>query len=207
MNIFVASLLLMSSLTGLPENPNAWEEKGNHKGTTVYVRDVPDSKVKEVKAVAVIPAPIDKVAATISDAEHYPEFMSYTEEVKILERLSPTEFIIYQRIAPPIVDQRDYIYHYVINRESDKKIILSWTPVTDKGPAPTKGVVRLSVNYGSWTLEAVSPNETRVTYWLYTNPGGSIPAWATNKANTTSLPDVMKCVKERTLDPTWKSKK
>ncbi len=207
MKILAVTYILTALLAALPENPNPWQDKGTTKGTAVYVRDVPDSKVREVKAVAVIPAPIERVAATIADAVHYPEFMSYTEEVQILETISPNEFIIYQRIAPPIVDERDYVYHFVIKKESPEKIILSWTPVNDRGPAPKKKVVRLTVNYGSWTLEAQGKNATKVTYWLYTNPGGSIPAWATNKANTTSLPDVLKSVRERTLNPNWKTKK
>ena len=45
---------------------------------------------------------------------------------------------------------------------------------------------------------------THLTYWLYTDPGGSIPNWIANKANTISLPDVMRAIAKRAEDPTWK---
>ena len=46
----------------------------------------------------------------------------------------------------------------------------------------------------------------RVEYYVHTDPGGFIPVWLANKANTVTLPDLMKAVRQRSLDPNWKPK-
>jgi len=65
------------------------------------------------------------------------------------------------------------------------------------------GVVRISTCEGYWSLERLSPASTRVIYWLYTDPGGSIPAWIANKANKTSVPDLMRAVPRALAQPEW----
>ena len=56
----------------------------------------------------------------------------------------------------------------------------------------------VGVNEGSWTLEALDGGRrTRATYYLYTDPGGSIPKWIANKANTMALPDLFEAIRKR----------
>jgi hypothetical protein len=40
--------------------------------------------------------------------------------------------------------------------------------------------------------------KTEATYYVYTDPGGSIPKWIANKANSTAVPDVFKAIRKTT---------
>ncbi len=62
----------------------------------------------------------------------------------------------------------------------------------------------MTVCDGTWTVERLGSQSTRLEYWLYTDPGGSIPTWIANKANNTSVPDLLDAVRKRAHDPQWK---
>ena len=60
------------------------------------------------------------------------------------------------------------------------------------------GVVRVKLDTGSWLLEPrEGGKKTFVTYYLHTDPGGSLPAWVADKANKSSMPDVMRAVRKQ----------
>ena len=60
------------------------------------------------------------------------------------------------------------------------------------------GVIRLKVNTGSWTMEPIDGGKrTLATYQLLTDPGGSIPTFIANKANTKALPELFARVRKR----------
>jgi hypothetical protein len=54
----------------------------------------------------------------------------------------------------------------------------------------------VEVNDGFWKLEPRDGGaKTFATYYLYTNPGGSLPKWVVNRANGSAVPDVFQCVR------------
>jgi hypothetical protein len=57
---------------------------------------------------------------------------------------------------------------------------------------------------GNWTIEKLTDTQTRITYYLYTDPGGSIPNWIANKANKQSVPDLLDAVRKRAANPAYK---
>ena len=77
----------------------------------------------------------------------------------------------------------------------------------DIGTAKPKpeDTVRVSVCEGTWALEPIGPHKTRATYYLYTDPGGAVPNWIANLANSRSVPDLMAAIRDRATDPTWKA--
>ena len=64
--------------------------------------------------------------------------------------------------------------------------------------------MRDTICEGSWTLEKMGPKKTRLRYWVHTHPGGSIPNWIVNKANSVSLPTLFSAIENRANDPSWK---
>jgi ribosome-associated toxin RatA of RatAB toxin-antitoxin module len=197
-------LLAVLSLLAATENPNPWQEVAEDDGITVWAREVPDSNIREVKAEAIVNAPAERVWAVLADTQAYPEFMPYVLETKILGKHETGHFE-YQRIDPPVVDMRDYAVRVVLEADpAAGKFKRSWSPANDKAPPLMDGVVRVQVNQGSWTIESVGSKQAHVEYYLYTDPGGAIPGWLANKANNTSVPTLMRAVRNRSIDPTWK---
>ena len=189
-----------------PDNPNPWDEVKNDDGIHVWARDVPGSNIREIKAETTVAVSAETVWAVVSDIEHYTEFMPYAIEARVVPGdAGPNARYEYQLIDPPVVDKRDYTLKVVSEvNPTDGKYRRYWTPANEKGPGLKDGVVRVKICEGYWQAERLTDRTARITYWLYTDPGGAIPAWMANKANTTSIPDLIRAVRNRSLNPKWR---
>lgn len=185
------------------KNPNPWEEVADENDVKVWTRDVPNSSILEIKAVTITRATPERIWAVLQDVAAYPQFMPYVQDTRIISTFAGGHYE-YQFIDPPIVDERDYTLRidYQVNANSGVRT-RTWRAQNDKGPKKREDAVRVEVNRGSWTLEPLPKGRTRVTYYLFTDPGGSIPNWIANMANTTSVPELLAAVSNRSVNPAW----
>ena len=172
----------------------------------VYTREHAGSDVREMKAVGLIDATPAEVWKAIRDYDGYTKNMPYTVEAKVLTR-SPgdKEILFYSRLETPLVSSRDYII--LLKDESDWKdgagfMKVSWVAAPKEADAQApekKDVVRVRVNDGYWLLEP-KENGTKTfgTYYVYTNPGGSIPSFIANSANDIAVPKVFDSIRKTT---------
>jgi hypothetical protein len=165
----------------------------------VYTRDRPGSEVKEVKAVGQVDAPPEKVFGVVTDYEHQVGNMPYIEDQAVFTR-SESEVVLWAIGNFPFVSKRDWVVRTKLEKNLPGGVWrASWEPtILANVPPPEDGVVRLKVNTGSWTLEPLDGGKrTMATYQLLTDPGGSIPKFIANKANTTALPELFARVRKR----------
>jgi hypothetical protein len=176
-----------------------WVQATKEDGITVYSRKREDSNVAEMKAVGIIDASPQEVWSAIRDYDNYKTTMPYTEESRILSSEQGGKVILfYSVVNAPLVDRRDYVIRLV--DESDwkdgKGYLLAKWKATDKGPPEKADLVRVKVNDGFWKLEPrENGTKTFATYYIYTDPGGSIPKWIVNRANSTAVPNVFKAIR------------
>lgn len=169
-------------------------------GFGVYTREKPDTPVKEVKAVGEIDAPPEAVFKYVTNYENQKGNMPYVVDQKVFSR-TENEVVFWTQADFPLVSARDWVLRSKLERNFDGgKFRASWDVVEVKdAPLPKDGVVRLKTNQGSWTLEPLDGGKrTRGTYYLFTDPGGSIPGFIANKANTQALPDLFEAVRKGT---------
>jgi uncharacterized membrane protein len=194
----IALTLLSLHLLGAapPESSSAgWQQVTVVDGVTVYARPHPDSDVKEVRAVAVLDAPPEAVWRVVRDYPNQPRTLPYVEAARVLaSEEGGKRILLYNVINAPLVDKRDCVVRITDESQWDEGrgyLLARWT-ASEGGPPPVKGIVRVRVNDGSWLLEPRDGGRrTQVTYSLYTDPGGSLPRWVVNRANRSSLPEVL----------------
>ena len=196
---FLPALPLLVLLAGAAEP--AWQQVARDDGITVMARTPEGGAVSEVKATALVDAPPQDVWRVIRDYANYSKTMPYTEESRVLASEQEGKItVFYCLVNAPLVDKRDFIIR--IRDESDWKdgkgfLKAAWTMTTDGAPAVREGVVRVKLNNGYWLVEPREEGKkTFVTYYLYTDPGGSLPKWIADKANKTSVPDVLRAVRK-----------
>ncbi len=199
--------LLLTTPVVATAGESPWElaaETDDH--VTVYNREVPGGKgIAEVKAELIINQPIEKVWKAATDHLRFVEYMPYIEVTKDVGKGPNGSIYVYYRIDPPLVSKREYTLKLWSEIDEAKGVwIRRWNLADDKGPPPNDDWVHLSVSKGYWRLEKLGSRSTLAVYWVYTDPGGSIPLWIANKANTSSLPDVMRAVRNRAADPKWR---
>lgn len=199
----LVSMLMVVAIAGTDARVSAWEEVKVSDGIRVRAREVTDTEVREIEADVMVPTTLERVAAILDDTEHYSEYMPYVQQARKMGALDDGHYE-YMLIDPPLVDAREYTVRVKIEGDAETGIIKRcWTAANDKGPPPRKDTVRLGVNYGCWTL-ARQGDQTRITYYIGADPGGSIPKWIAKRANTQSIPDLLSAVRNRAVNPQWK---
>lgn len=193
------ALSLLVVLTGTADP--AWQQVARDEGITVMARTPEGGAVSEVKATALVDAPPQEVWRVIRDYPSYTKTMPYTQESRVLASEQDGKVIVfYCLVNAPLVDKRDFIIR--IRDESDWKegkgfLKTAWSVTTEGAPAVREGVVRVKLNNGYWLLEPREEGKkTFVTYYLYTDPGGALPKWIADRANKTSVPDVLRAVRK-----------
>lgn len=194
--LFLTSLLMLAGA-------NDWSEAAKRDGIVVYARTPEGTNVKEMKAVGMIDAPPNVVWDTLRDFANYTRTMPYTQVSTVLKTENDGKVVhFYSVVNAPLVDRRDYVIRVV--DESDwkegKGFFKSTWQVSPEGTTlmpEKKDIVRVKLNNGSWVLEPrENGTKTHATYYLYTDPGGSIPKWVVNHANGTAVPDVFLAIRK-----------
>jgi uncharacterized membrane protein len=198
---FALPLLALHLLAAAPPESSSagWQQLTVVDGVTVLSRPHTGSEVAEVRAVALLDAPPEAVWRVVRDYENQPRTMPYVEVARVLaSEEGGKRILLYNVINAPLADRRDVVVRITDESQWDEGrgyLLARWT-VSEGGPPPVKGIVRVRVNDGSWLLEPRDGGRrTQVTYSLYTDPGGSLPRWVVNRANRSSLPEVLRSLR------------
>lgn len=206
------TLCALLALLSLPASAaDGWKVVKNEDGLIIYNRTKAGSDLKEVKAIGTIHAPPWVVKNVLDDVNNYKHFMPYTEESKLLKR-GDGYMISYQRLDAPIISNRDYTLRIQdkSRRLPDGTVVYkrAWSPANHLGPPEMSGVVRVKQNEGYWLLEEKDGGKhTKATYWLFTNPGGSLPTFVINAANGQAIPGLFSAIEKRSALPQYQKSK
>ena len=183
-----------------------WRKVGETGAVTIYSRVRSGSPLKEFKAIGTIEAPTNAVHNVISDAEAYPSFMPYTAECRVVKR-EGNALYTYQRISPKIVGDRDYtllIEERSWPTDAGMVYMKQWKPANHAGPPAKKGVLRVNLCDGGWLLEPETADKTRATYTIYTDTGGSLPAFVANAASSIGIRKIFTAVRRQVKNPKYR---
>lgn len=177
-----------------------WSAASSSGGLTIFNRVRKDSSLKEFKAIGVIEAEPIIVRRVLQDTPEFPRFMPYVTEARIISQKGDTR-IGYQRISVPLVGDRDYTMcvQWETRPLGDGGFSYrsQWQSANDLGPAEKPGVTRVKVNEGHWLLEPAGPRQTRATYCIFCDAGGSLPAMVLNSANKTAIPKLFEAIRKQ----------
>jgi hypothetical protein len=194
--------VLFALLLPLPVGAAEWEPVSDDSGITVSWRRVDGARVREIRAVGVVAQPVGRLLGVLRDVVHYPEFMPPTEAVELLAEAADSARI-HVTINPPWVSRRDYCVDVRWTRFPDGSVGSAWTQ-TDAGcPTPRRGVVRHLRTEGTWRLRDLDGRRTFIEYQAITDPGGSLPAWAINRATVKAMRTMFQALGTRAADPAY----
>lgn len=192
--------LLAVLATPDPAAGPGWREVARKGGVTVAARARKDARVPELRAVGLIDAPPHAVWRALRDYAAYPRVMPYTQEARVVRNEAQGRVLyVYSLVNAPLVSKRDYVVRTedVSDWRAGKGYLaLRWRAANDVVPE-RKDVVRVRLNDGYWRFEPRDAGRrTYATYYLFTDPGGAIPAWMVDKANHSTLPDVFRALEK-----------
>lgn len=154
--------------------------------------EIKDNPVKKGVAIGIVDGAPAKVLATCSDFEHFPDFMPYIAKINVDERGDHTATVSYWLEFPLGIGNRNYqlkLNDGTKTLDGEKVYFSEWT-YTGKG--------NIKDTSGSWEIAPWGDGtKSFVRYTVVTDPGGSLPTWAKNKAASVALPKVVKRVQDR----------
>jgi len=178
-------LIAMSVAVVATQVDAGWTGAGIKDGVTLAFRDDPQLNARQVRAVAELPHPADRIVAVVCDFTQTLD--PDTREARVLSGEIGGRYEIYLRYATRyvVVSARDVVID--VRREANG---CAWSEVADRLP-PQNGAVRMPLLRGSWTVEAIDPSRSRVTYQIAVRPGGSIPGWMVRRGAVSALPEII----------------
>jgi hypothetical protein len=178
-----------------------WVQLSKNDSLAVFARSHQGCPIKELRAVGAIDAPNWVVKNVIDGVEDYPSFMPYTTTTRIIER-KVNQVVSYLRLDPPLVGARDVTVS--VSSQAQKhddgttSYYLHWEPVNSKGPSPNPGVIRITLDQGSWNLDpADGGKKTIATYTILTDGGGGLPSFVINFANRQGVENLFSAIRKQ----------
>jgi hypothetical protein len=155
---------------------DGWKECGHKDGVIIEKRAVPGSRFVENRArghIAMAPAAVlDHIWNGVP--HEYPP----TVTKRILVSQAPQEMVIYDQIHTPVVSDRDLTTRLHKVADPQKGIFeIRFESASDVGPPPDSHYVRLTKVHGAWHIESDGGGGSNVSYQVYSEPGGSVPAF------------------------------
>jgi hypothetical protein len=165
----------------LAQNTDGWVFKNEKEGVKVYYRKTSD--IYELKLVTSLKASLSGLVTLLSEVDNYPKWGYKVMESRSLKKISDWESYYYSKLDFPWpLDDRDIVVHSKMVQDP-VTLRVTATSVSDHNYLPEqKGVVRMQNTHTSWTLVPGPGGWTYVEYYIYSDPGGSLPDWMINMA-------------------------
>ncbi len=178
---------------------NTWKQEHSSDNMVVYSRAAANSVLREVIAESAIEAPPWQVLSALLDYPAYPAFMPYVVKNEI-EKTHENKTWLFQQLGLPWPISDRY-YTLVMSHRDDPQYEdsyeIRWDLSDEKLAQQGKGM-QMTLNRGGWRLVSANAGQsTKILYYLNADPGGALPNWVNNLANTVAVPRVIEAVRER----------
>ena len=170
---------------------NSWKLIKTKSGIQVFARKVSGSDYKEFRGITTLNTPLKNVLHLLDNPLKCAKWLYRCIEEKIIQQVNNSEsyrYTIYS--APPLISKkRDAIVHRIQLRcPKNKSLMIQFVGNPDHPYSPKeKGLVRVTKVKGSWVLTRLKENTVKVTYTLYSEPGGSIGPKFSNFGNKKAI--------------------
>jgi hypothetical protein len=157
------------------------------RGVAVYQNE--NANMIWIGAVGVIPAAPDKVYDALLDYDRQVGRIGRVSEIKVLQRESDGLYV-YQRLNLPVISDRDFTLRVAHGLDGARRWITYWA-VTDRGPKPRDGIVRVTRHRGVWELLPLPGGKTTLArYELRIDLGGDVPLWMAKSGAGDEIPEL-----------------
>ena len=142
---------------------------------------------------------INDILKIILDVEDYKNFMPNIKKSEVFDKKNNCIFT-YTVLAAPIMSERDYVLKMCVEKNTGKKLRISWKTIKNKKYPPNKDFVRITQNTGSWRIKKTDDKNIEVTYSLSIDPKTNLPDFMLDKANKKTMNNIISALENRIKD-------
>jgi hypothetical protein len=162
------------------------------------------AKIVRIAAEGVIPAPLAEVREMVLDYKRQEGKVDRVSHSQVLRQGSGW-LLVYQRLKLPVIADRDFTLRVTWGGAPESQWVV-FDAANAQGPAPRRGVVRVSEHSGSWQLKAIDGGRaTWARFQTRIDLGGSLPQWLARSGAGKELPTLFSNIC-RLVDPRKRSR-
>ena len=156
-----------------------WEVVFEDDGILVESSLTPGKSLPTFRATGVLKHNLYELLAVLDDVPRHLEWMVRMSVSDTVEKLSDFDRVIYNRFDVPWpASDRDSVMQVLADFDRVNHYVkLKFVRVKHGSCPEVDGVVRIPELTSEAVLKALSPTQTRVSYLLDIDPGGSLPKW------------------------------
>ena len=190
------SFLLCLPALAVAEEPK-WRDHGQVDGMKVELRDVPGSPFEEIRVTATSTEPLPRLCEVIFGKGAAAKNEGNFKKREVL-RETATERWTYEQIAVPVVSDRDYVVHVKIEQPAETgRCEISFRTEDDPSRPPAPGLVRIKSVRGYWWVTPLDGGKVKIVYQVFSDPGGSVPAFLARGSQRSAATDFLKTILTR----------
>ena len=170
----------MMAGTGIKAQP-AWHQVKDKNNIKVYTSESDSSDIKHIKVTALFDGSLDKIKAIFLDIGKQKDWVYGTKQSYVLKETSEQDLLYYVETSLPWpLSNRDIAIDMKFDEnKKDNTMVIRTVGVPSAIPVK-KGIVRVPHFTGDWYFKETGNNKLSIEYYLFVDPGGSLPAWVVN---------------------------
>ncbi|MCP4606091.1 MAG: hypothetical protein GY847_37200 [Proteobacteria bacterium] len=176
-----------------------WKLSKDSKGVKVFTKPKKGTDYLEMKAIGKTTYPFEIGVELLKDYDHYHEWYGMCKELKVIKKRSENDYDMYFILDVPFPGtDRDVVINVKTGWDFKKKT--AWVKIKriDSDYKKDSGLVRMTDLYGGFQVKKTAPDTVQVTYKIYADLAGSLPAWIVNLAAKKHPFDTVRGVSEQT---------
>jgi hypothetical protein len=193
--ISLAAVLLVPALASADEPK--WRDDGSVGGMRVELREVTGSEFEEIRVTTTSVYPLERLCEVIFGKGAPAQDEGSFKKREVIKETA-TERWTYEQISLPLVSDRDYVLHVKIEQPPDTgRCEISFQSYEDPAYPPTSDHVRMASVRGYWTLTPTEDGEVKIVYEVFSDPGGSVPAFLSRGSQRDAAVDFLGTILKR----------
>lgn len=161
----------------------------------VDVREVKGSSFEEVRVMTTSALPLKALCDAVW-GKNQKASGDFLKRVVISE--TDRERWTYEQIRVPMITNRDCVMHVTLADTTDtNRCEVNFETAAHPDWPAAKDFVRLRAVRGHWSLQRQSDGNTAVTYTVFSDPGGTVPAFLTRGGQRDAAVSFMKTILAR----------
>ncbi|MFT3840719.1 MAG: START domain-containing protein [Myxococcaceae bacterium] len=188
-------LLLAAPLSASADAP--WHTATVEDGIKIEAREVAGSSFDELRLSTDSASGLD----ALCDAVWAKDVGNKAEgdfKKRVVIREDDHERWTYEQIRAPLVSDRDYVMKVtLLQPASSGRCEIAFETAKDPSYPPTSDHVRLTNVRGHWLLTPTASGKVNITYQLFSEPGGSVPAFLAKGGQRSAAVDFFKTILSR----------
>jgi hypothetical protein len=173
---FVVTLALSAVPDSVYDNPAPWQQVDVDGELTIDSRLIEGTPFSEYRITAVTDVPVERLCAVVFEWGSKGKDSPGVKLTKVLKD-GPDARVVYTQIEQPMISNRDYAMTVTKQPLPEGRCRIRFKVTNDEAPPKPEGFVRIERMWGGWSFEPLPEGKTKLTHFLFADPGGSVPTF------------------------------